>query len=116
MSAFFFDIFCTVPIFAACRTILRSFLRILGRSTCTSTAGANYYDAHDFYQEIVPKRIKSHFVRAFLLPAMARIERWTARRCDAVVTVSAGVAAALAETIGVNATVIRNAVNFAQQP
>jgi len=69
------------------------------------------YDAHDFYQEMVPKQNQSYFVRAFLLPAMARIERWTARRCDAVVTVSAGVAAALAETISVNATVIRNAVD-----
>jgi hypothetical protein len=69
------------------------------------------YDAHDFYQGNVPIQEQSHFVRFYLLPAMARIERLSARRCDAVVTVSSSVASALAETIGVKPVVVMNAVD-----
>jgi hypothetical protein len=69
------------------------------------------YDAHDFYQDIGPTQEQSHLVRCYLLPAMARIERMSAQRCDAVVTVSSSVAFALAETIGVKPIVVMNAVD-----
>lgn len=69
------------------------------------------YDAHDFYQDILPKEAQSDLVRLYLLPAMGRIEKAAARRCDVVVTVSPSVAAALEESIGVKPVVLVNSVD-----
>jgi glycosyltransferase involved in cell wall biosynthesis len=69
------------------------------------------YDAHDFYQGILSREHYPEFDRDYVLPALGRIEKAAARRCDAVVTVSAGTADALETQLGVRAHVVMNAVD-----
>ena len=67
------------------------------------------YDAHDFYRDMYPQEMLSELVSRYLLPSLARLETAMARRCDAVVTVSQGVAEAIEEAMSVRPHVIPNA-------
>lgn len=69
------------------------------------------YDAHDFYQGILPAEKQPEFDRRFLMPVLGRLERAMARRCRAVVSVSAGVACALQAHIHRKPYVIMNFVD-----
>lgn len=69
------------------------------------------YDAHDFYQGILPAQSQPEFDRRFLMPMLGRLERAMAKRSQALVTVSAGVASALAAEIGRTPYVIMNSVD-----
>jgi glycosyltransferase involved in cell wall biosynthesis len=67
------------------------------------------YDAHDFYRDMYPQEMLSELVSRYLRPSLARLETAMARRCDAVVTVSHGVAKAIEEAMSVRPHVIPNA-------
>jgi hypothetical protein len=72
-------------------------------------AGARIiYDAHDFYRGIEPPSTQRPFDRNRLRPFYDRLENRLVAAADAVVTVSNGVADAMARTFGRRPEVIRN--------
>lgn len=67
------------------------------------------YDAHDFYSRIEPPERQPLFDQRFLVPFTRALERRSVLGAAAVLTVSEGLAAELADTYGRAAVVIRNA-------
>ena len=66
------------------------------------------YDAHDFYREIEPPERQRPFDQRWLRPFQDRLEHRLVSAADAFVTVSDGVADAMASTFGRRPEVIRN--------
>ncbi len=66
------------------------------------------YDAHDFYCDIEPPEHQRPFDQRWLRPFQDRLERRLVSTADALVTVSDGVADAMASTFGRRPEVIRN--------
>lgn len=69
------------------------------------------YDAHDFYQGILPKDEQPDFDRRYLMPVLGRLERAVAHRCDAVISVSSGVTTALRDATALKPVVLMNSVD-----
>lgn len=67
------------------------------------------YDAHDFYSRIEPPERQPLFDRRFLVPFTRALERRAVLGAAAVLTVSEGLAAELADAYGPTPFVIRNA-------
>jgi hypothetical protein len=73
--------------------------------------GCVIYDAHDFYQEILPRELHSEFFERYALPGLRRVEKAAARRSNGVVTVSHSVAEAMQGAFAVHPHVVPNVVD-----